>query len=80
MSGLWLVLWCASGGLVGWVLGARTGRGGVGLLLGTFMGFFGWVLILGAEPRAGSRSPLPWFSTFASNRIPPVSAMNQPHQ
>jgi uncharacterized membrane protein len=50
-----LVVWCASGALVGCAIGGRTGRSRVGLLLGAFMGVFGWVLILGAQPSAPSR-------------------------
>ena len=51
MSALtWLVAWCVSGALVGWGIGARTGRTGAGVFLGAFMGVLGWVLILGAQP------------------------------
>jgi uncharacterized membrane protein YfcA len=53
----WLVLWCTAGGVVGWIMGARTGRNRAGLLLGAFMGVFGWVLILGARPRALAPDP-----------------------
>ena len=52
MSGLiWLTVWCASGGLVGGAIGLRSGHLGTGLLLGTFCGVLGWVLLLGAAPR-----------------------------
>jgi hypothetical protein len=50
----WLFLWCASGALVGWAVGARTGHRRAGWLLGSFMGVFGWVLVLGAQPRGGA--------------------------
>ena len=53
----WLAFWCASGALVGWLLVARSERGLVGSILGAFMGIFGWVLILGAQPRASAREP-----------------------
>jgi hypothetical protein len=46
---IWLALWCASGATVGWGLGARTGRPGIGTVLGTFAGPFGWLMLLGAE-------------------------------
>ena len=74
-GGALLFLWCASGGLVGWAIGARTDHSLVGLILGSFMGVFGWVLILGASPRAGSPSPLASSSTVQSsgfNEVPAV--------
>ena len=53
----WLFLWCASGALVGWAIGTRTGHRRAGWLLGLFMGVFGWVLVLGAQP--GHRASAP---------------------
>jgi len=74
-GGAWLALWCSSGGLVGWAIGARTDHGLVGLILGSFMGVFGWVLIMGASPRAESPSPLASSSTVQPsgfNEVPAV--------
>jgi hypothetical protein len=49
-----LVAWCTTGGAIGWLIGAPIGRSRVGLVLGSLMGVFGWVLMLGAEPLQGS--------------------------
>ena len=49
---IWLALWCGSGAIVGSVVGSFTGRPGVGTVLGTFAGPLGWLMLLGAEPRA----------------------------
>ena len=48
---LWLVLWCGSGAIVGWAIGLFTGRRGLGVFLGMFCGVFGWLMLLGADPR-----------------------------
>jgi len=47
----WLLLWCCSGALVGWAIGRSTGRTGLGVFLGAFCGVFGWLVLLGADPR-----------------------------
>ncbi len=52
MSGVVLLgLWCLVGGVVGGSIGHSSGRLGTGLLLGSFCGVFGWVLLAGAAPR-----------------------------
>jgi hypothetical protein len=52
---VWLVLWCCSGAIVGWAIGLVTGRPGLGVFLGMFCGVFGWLMLLGADPRAPSQ-------------------------
>jgi hypothetical protein len=52
MTGVMLLaLWCGTGAAIGTFLGIRTGRLAIGVVLGTFCGIFGWLLLLGAEPR-----------------------------
>jgi hypothetical protein len=48
---IWLALWCGSGAIVGYFIGRFTGRPAVGTVLGTFCGAFGWLIVLGADPR-----------------------------
>jgi hypothetical protein len=49
---LLLILVCATGGLVGLLLGAHRGRPATGLFLGTFLLFLGWIMVLEGRPRA----------------------------
>jgi len=59
---MWLALWCAIGAAVGWAVGTFTGRPATGAILGTFAGPFGWLLLLGANPRTravGEHADLP---------------------
>ena len=52
MSGLVLLAsWCLVGGAVGALIGRYSGRLGVGIVLGSLCGVFGWVLLAGAAPR-----------------------------
>ena len=48
---IWLVLWCGSGAIVGSTFGHVKGRASLGGVLGMFCGPFGWLMVLGAEPR-----------------------------
>jgi hypothetical protein len=50
-AGLGLAFWCGSGALVGASIGIVKHRPGIGMLLGTFCGIFGWIMLLGARPR-----------------------------
>ena len=55
MSGLVLLAtWCVVGGAVGALIGQHSGRAGVGLVLGSLCGVFGWVLLAGATSRRES--------------------------
>jgi uncharacterized membrane protein YfcA len=55
---IWLAVWCVAGAAVGSVVGSFSGRPGVGAVLGAFAGPLGWLMLLGAAPKAGSeRSP-----------------------
>ena len=49
---LLLFLLCGIGGLVGLVLGALRGRPAMGLFLGMFLFFLGWIMVLEGRPRA----------------------------
>jgi hypothetical protein len=62
VSGLVLLAsWCLVGGAVGGVIGKYSGRLGVGVVLGSFCGVFGWALLAGAAPRqrVPVASPIP---------------------
>ena len=48
---IWLVLWCGSGAIGGWTIGHFKGFPWLGGVLGMFCGAFGWLMLLGAEPR-----------------------------
>jgi hypothetical protein len=48
---IWLVLWCGSGAIGGWTIGHFKGLPWLGVVLGAFCGAFGWLMLLGAEPR-----------------------------
>lgn len=63
---VWLALWCGSGAIVGSVVGNFTGRTGVGTVLGTFAGPFGWLMLLGGQPRSRA--------VCASPRVPTSTA------
>ena len=63
---IWLVLWCGSGAIVGWTIGHFQGRPWLGGVLGMFCGAFGWVMLLGAEPRTRATGSLADASTSAS--------------
>jgi uncharacterized membrane protein YfcA len=63
---IWLVLWCGSGAIVGWTIGHFQGRPWLGGVLGMFCGAFGWVMLLGAEPRTRVTGSLADASTSAS--------------
>jgi hypothetical protein len=54
-----LAVWCASGALVGGILGIPRGRPLTGVVLGTFCGVFGWLIVLGAAPRHRTAAPTP---------------------
>ena len=56
---IWLLLWCSLGAIVGSVIGHRTARPTLGALLGVSCGVFGWLLLLGAEPRERALRPQP---------------------
>ncbi len=53
---LGLAIWCGSGAIVGGAIGAWYDRTATGVLLGTFCGVIGWILLLGAGPRPGARA------------------------
>ena len=56
---IWLVLWCGSGALVGSAIGRFTGRPALGAILGMLCGVFGWLMLIGADPRERAvRSPV----------------------
>jgi hypothetical protein len=48
---IWLLLWCGSGAIVGSVIGQHKGRTALGAILGASCGVFGWLMLLGADPR-----------------------------
>jgi hypothetical protein len=54
-----LALWCGSGALVGATIGTLRGRLAAGVLLGTFCGVLGWILVLGAPPRRRTPRVMP---------------------
>jgi hypothetical protein len=76
-----LASWCLVGGAVGGVIGRHSGRLGVGLVLGSFCGVFGWALLAWAEPRErpAAASPIleqiaePSTDTFGALSLTPLS-------
>ena len=63
---IWLVLWCGSGAVVGGTIGFFKGRPWLGGVLGMFCGPFGWLMLLGAEPRTRATGSLAGASASAS--------------
>ncbi len=63
---IWLVLWCGSGAIGGWTIGHFKGRSWLGGVLGMFCGAFGWLMLLGAEPRPRMAESLTGASTSAA--------------
>jgi hypothetical protein len=47
---IWVVFWCGTGALAGWVIGGSRGRATEGLWLGFFLGAIGWVIVYFMAP------------------------------
>jgi hypothetical protein len=65
---LGLAIWCGSGALVGGAIGTWYDRTAAGVLLGTFCGVIGWILLLGAGPRPGAHAG----RTHTRRELPPA--------